>query len=250
MDGDHITLGDSLSLADIRRMVPSRASAAAESPAFARGATDALRPRGVFLQRDLSDIALHEPPPPSFGEDDIARAKSEGFQEGFAAAHAEAAASRAAAETLTLAAVAGAMVDARRGVVEVAQRTAWAMAKAVSAAMRATVPALVRQSAGLEISALVAHVLPGLAREPSVAIEVAPDLVAGLSLKMSGLPDMQRGGIVVTGVPGLPYGDARILWGTGEARREPHAVWQQVMGAFAREHLDDSIEQEELDHGQ
>jgi len=120
----------------------------------------------------------------------------------------------------------------------------------VSAAMRATVPALVRQSAGLEISALVAHVLPGLAREPSVAIEVAPDLVAGLSLKMSGLPDMQRGGIVVTGVPGLPYGDARILWGTGEARREPHAVWQQVMSAFAREHLDDSIEQEELDHGQ
>jgi len=51
-------------------------------------------------------------------------------------------------------------------------------------------------------------------------------------------------------VPGLPYGDARILWGTGEARREPHAVWQQVMSAFAREHLDDSIEQEELDHGQ
>jgi flagellar assembly protein FliH len=204
----------------------------------------------VFLQRDLSDTALHEPPPPSFGEDDIARARREGFGEGFAAAHAEAAASRAAAETLTLAAVAGAMLDARRGVVEVAQRTAMAMAKAVGAAMRATVPALVRQSAGLEISALVAHILPGLAREPTVAIDVAPDLVAGLSQKLSVLADMQRGGIAVNGVPGMPYGDARILWGTGEARREPYAVWQRVMSAFAQEHLDDSIEQENPDHGQ
>jgi len=54
----------------------------------------------------------------------------------------------------------------------------------------------------------------------------------------------------VNGVPGLPYGDARILWGTGEARREPNAVWQQVMSAFAQEHLDDSIEQEDPDHGE
>jgi flagellar biosynthesis/type III secretory pathway protein FliH len=250
MDGDRITLEDSLSLADFRRMMPSQANASAASLDLALRATDATRTSCAFLQRDLSDTALNEPLPESFSDDDLARARREGFQEGFAAAHAEAAASRAAAETMTLAAVAGAMADARRGVIDVSQRTAWAMAKAVGVAMRATVPALVRRSAGLETSALVAHILPGLAREPTIAIEVAPDLVAGISQKMSTLPEMQRGGITVNGVPGLAYGDARIFWGTGEARREPYVVWRQIMSAFAQEHLDDSIEQEDPNHGE
>ncbi len=197
--------------------------------------------RGGLLQRDLSDAALRSPPPPHFDRDDIESAKQDGFQEGYVAAHAEAAASRAASEALTLAAVAGAMLEARQAVTDVAECTALAMARAVSAAMRATVPALMRRSAGLEIATLVEQILPGLAREPSIAVEVAPDLVAGLIGKLSGLPDMQRGGIIVRGVDGLPYGDARITWGAGDARREPDAVWQQVIDAFAQEHLIDAI---------
>ena len=248
MDGDQILLRRPVSTSDFRRVHPQQTTA----PAWAAQAGGDLvlggRPGGSLLYRDLSDEALRRPPPPSFSQDDLTRAQQEGFQEGYAAAHAEAAASRAAAETMALTAVASAMMEAHATVADVADRTACAFARAVTAAMRATVPELIRRSASFEIAALIAEILPGLSHEPTVVIGVAPDLVAGVTEKLARMDGMPRDGIRVCAEAGLQDGDARIVWGTGQASRQPFVVWQRVLEAFGQERLIAESEKEIESH--
>ncbi len=248
MDGDQILLRRPVSTGDFRRMHPQQTTAPAWPAQPAGDLVLGGRPGGSLLHRDLSDEALRRPPPPTFSQDDLARAQQEGFQEGYAAAHAEAAASRAAAETMALAAVANAMMEAHGAVADVADRTACAFAKAVTATMRAIMPELIRRSASREISALIAEILPGLSREPTVVIGVAPGLVAGLVDRLSRMDGMPRDGIRVCAEAGLQDGDARIVWGTGQASRQPFVVWQRILEAFGQEGLVAESEEEMESH--
>lgn len=256
MDGDQALLKRPLRPGDLRRVSAPRAPGlesfnrsalgapppamsppAMSPPATAPVAMPPARPRGL-LYRDLSDAALRAPPPITYSRDDLAEAERDGYRDGYAAAHAEAAQSRAAAETAALAAVASAMQEARGEVAGVAERTARAFAKLALAAMRATMPELMRRHAHLEISALVAEVLPGLAREPAIRVEVAPALAPGVGAKLASIDGGASERIVVVGCPGLPPGDVRIAWSAGRASREPSAVWGQVLAAFDEEGLD------------
>ena len=248
MDGDQSLLRRPVSTSDFRRVYPQQTTAPAWSVPPASDLALGGRPGGSLLYRDLSDEALRRPPPPTFSQDDLARAQQEGFQDGYAAAHAEAAASRAAAETMALTAVASVMMEAHGAVAGVAERTACAFAKAVTAAMHATMPELIRRSASFEIAALIAEILPGLSREPAVVIGVAPGLVAGLTEKLARMDGMPRDGIRVCAEAGLQDGDARIVWGTGQASRQPFVVWQRVLEAFGQERLIAESEEEIESH--
>jgi flagellar biosynthesis/type III secretory pathway protein FliH len=186
----------------------------------------------AFLQRDLSEEGLRPPAEPSFGAEDLRAAERRGYESGHAAGLAEAEASQAAFATMALAAIAGEMTSSRAAAAAVAEEAAAALARALLAAMQAVMPALIAATAAGEIDAMLAHVLPGLAREPEIAVSVAPDLAEAVGARLQRLSRTDRDRIAVAGVDGMAPGAARIAWAAGHAERDPAEVWRQVMQAL------------------
>jgi flagellar biosynthesis/type III secretory pathway protein FliH len=186
----------------------------------------------LFLQRDFSDAALQTPVAPSFSADDMSAAEAAAQERGRLAGLAEAEESRQQYETMTLAAIAGAMAGARSAVREVADEAATAFARAVLAAMNVTMPVLIARSAVSEVSDMLACLMPGLAREPEIRMEVAPDLVSGVTASLDQLSHDDRVRITVAGIDGMAPGAAKIAWSTGQADRQPQQVWNRVVDAF------------------
>jgi flagellar biosynthesis/type III secretory pathway protein FliH len=186
----------------------------------------------TFLRRDLSDAALRQPVAPTFGADELRAAREHSYDLGHAAGLAEAEAARAAFETMTLAAIAGAMASARTEIMAVAEDAATALARAVIAAMAASMPALVERSAVDEISALIDRLLPGLAREPNIRVLVAPDIAEAVGARLELLDPEDRARMTVAGQDGLAVGAARLVWSAGYAERRPDQVWRRIMDAF------------------
>jgi hypothetical protein len=82
------------------------------------------------------------------------------------------------------------------------------------------------------VSAVLAHVLPGLAREPTVQIEVPLEIVNSIAATLALLPLELRDAVTVTGLERLRPGEVRIHWASGQARRQPEQVWESVMAAL------------------
>jgi flagellar biosynthesis/type III secretory pathway protein FliH len=185
----------------------------------------------------LSDAGLREPSEPVYSADDLVSARQEGFDAGQAAGLAAAAASRAAActaaEIQALNILTAAMTDARHEATRVADLAADALARALIAAMAAVMPDLIRRSALNEVSAMLAHVLPGLSREPAVRVEIPSEIAGSISDRLGSLPQEHRSNITLIGVDSLLPGNARVSWATGQAKRQPAEVWHSVMEALA-----------------
>lgn len=167
-----------------------------------------------------------------FSAAELRLADQQGYDRGHAAGLAEAEASRAAFETMTLAAIAGAMTGARDTLGAVAEAAAGALARTVIAAMDAVMPALIARTAVDEIDAMLAGVLPGLAREPDIRVMVAPEISDAVGARLNRLSREDRARITVAGEGGMAAGAARISWAAGHAERQPGQVWQQVMAVF------------------
>lgn len=187
----------------------------------------------ALSRRDLNDHALRPPPAmPVLTQQDLAAAWQEGFAAGHAAAAAAAEASRAARVSQSLDAIAAALVASRADAACVADQAAGALSHALIAAMRAVMPDLIRRAALHESSAMLAHVMPGLSREPHVDIDVAPGLEDDIAALLAALPPASRTAIKVAGQPGMAAGDLRIRWQSGQARRQPAEIWRAVMNAL------------------
>ncbi len=213
-----------------------RTSTAPRAPAWSLPARDLLQAERAagFLERDLSEQALRQPAEPVFNRAELADAKREGVEQGRAAGLAEAAASLAAAEAEALGRIAAAMADGRAEAARVADHAAGALARAMVAAMNATMPHLVQRSALSEASAMLAHVLPGLSREPHVRVEVPRALVGGTEAAVAKLAPEHRGRICVAELErgaqdGMAAGEVQVSWSSGHARRRPAQVWLAVM---------------------
>ena len=141
----------------------------------------ASRNTSLFLHRDLNDHALRKPPAQSFSPEELERTKQEGFEAGRQAGLDAAAASREAAQAATLDVLAGLLVDARAASAAAADQASAVLAQTLVSAMGAVMPDLVRRSAFNEAGAMLAHVLPGLSREPNVRVEVRPELADGMA---------------------------------------------------------------------
>jgi flagellar biosynthesis/type III secretory pathway protein FliH len=194
-------------------------------------------PRGsLFLQRDLSDEALCQPPEPLFSEADLAAVRQEGLDAGHAAGMATAAASREAARTASeiqaMRTIAALMADARKESARVADLAADALARTVIAAMDSVMPDLIRRSDLAEVSAMLALVLPGLSREPAVRVEVPLEIADSIAAALASLPPEQRDTVTVVGMAPMRPGEARVHWAAGHARRQPAQVWESVMQAL------------------
>jgi flagellar biosynthesis/type III secretory pathway protein FliH len=190
----------------------------------------------LFLQRDLSDEALSKPAEPLFRQAELAAIRQEGFDAGHAAGLAAAAGSQAAyrtaAEVHALGVISAAMEGGCQQAASVADTAAAALAKALIASMRAVMPDLIQRTALNETGAMLACVLPGLSREPTIRIEVPRDIALYIEATLAPLAPEQRDKIHVIGKDGMSSGDARVHWTSGHARRQPAQIWQTVMEAL------------------
>jgi flagellar biosynthesis/type III secretory pathway protein FliH len=214
---------------------PSWVPAGGGAPPSARPLSRTPR-ASLFLQRDLSDEALRQPVEPRFSAAELAAVRREGFDAGHAAGMAVAAASREAARTASeiqaLGIIAALLADARDESARVADLAADALTRTLIAAMDSVMPELIRRSALSEVSAVLAHVLPGLAREPTVQVEVAFEIVDSIAATFASLPAELRDAVTVTGLGRMRPGEVRIHWESGQARRQPEQVWESVMAAL------------------
>ncbi len=190
----------------------------------------------LFLQRDLSDEAFRKPVEPTFTQADLAAARQQGYEAGHAAGTMAAVSSReahqAAAEEESLQVIAAAMTKGCHLAADVTEAAATSLAKALIAAMNAAMPDLIQRSALNEVTAMLALVLPGLSREPSVRVEVPNEMVAYIEATCASLVPDHSSKIQVMGENSMTPGEARVRWNAGQARRRPSEVWQAVMNAF------------------
>jgi len=184
---------------------------------------------GRFLERDLSEQALRQPAEPVFDRRELQAAKQAGFEAGREAGLAEAAASRAQAESAALGEIAVLLESAQDDAARVADAAATAIAHALVSAMAAAMPELIRRSALGEAESLLQHILPGLSRELQVRVEVPRDIAAGVGTALARLSPDHHHRIDVISPERMAPGDVRVCWASGHARRQPAALWQAVM---------------------
>lgn len=183
----------------------------------------------LFLRRDFSEQALRKPAEPQFGTSQMAESRREGFEAGLLAGFAKAEASISADQARAIGAIATAMADAGIQATRVADGAAAILAAALVAAMHAAMPDLVRRSALGEVGAMLAHVLPGLARQPRVDVEVPSTIVDGVAAMLAVIAPGGVGRIVLRGSEVMESGGIWVSWSAGEARRCPAEVWRAVM---------------------
>lgn len=202
----------------------SRASALAGTP-YAFSLDD-------FSEQE-PDVAAPEPEPELVPEPDplpalLEAARAEGFAAGRDAGREEAMRSIEAAAAATLRDAASALSLGVAEAREVAEATADAVARAALAAVLAALPTLAARCGEAEVIRFAQGLLPCLAGEASVALRVAPDLVAPVAARFADQPRLE-----VLADASLARGDARASWRGGEAARHAEAARRVVMDAFA-----------------
>lgn len=200
--------------------------------AAADGGSDAADAVLIFGEGDAAAEAL-APPAPLYGEDDLARARADGFAEGHAQGLAAAADSQSRRLGDVLDVVAGRLADLDedwRRLDAMAAQTAVAVAVAIS---RKLFPETSRRQALTEIEGVAAEVFARVARRPSLVVRVAPHLREaavdrlGIIAERSGY----AGAVAVVADAALTDGDCRVDWATGGAARDTRALWQAIEAA-------------------
>jgi flagellar assembly protein FliH len=160
-------------------------------------------------------------PKPQFTEADLAAARGEGQQAGFAMGREQAMreTARRVADALEAAAEALARIDvAQARMVGEIRADAARLALAIAAKLA---PALIARRPLEEIEAVISDCLAQLPAEPRVAVRVAEALVEPLAERIDGIVRRTgfSGAVVLLGEPELAPGDARVEWADGGAER-------------------------------
>ncbi len=184
----------------------------------------------------LSPEARREAEKPAYGEEELARARDEGFAAGREQGMKEAAASidNAAARALeTLAARMQELFPALKADCE--RRNAEAL-QAAMIVVRKLFPILNETNATAELEGLVCQCLEHLHDEPRVVIRVSDALLDPLRARLEALTARcgYEGKIVLLAEEALQPGDVRVEWADGGAERNSQRLWGQVDEIVAR----------------
>lgn len=200
------------------------------------------------------EVIAPEPPPPSYGEEELNAAREAGFREGMVAGHnageqkgfAEghaagiqegAAAARAEVESADAALAAHALDRVAEGVEALLDRFE-AEKKARSdqpvhvalAIVRKLMPELARRHGLAEIEGLVRACLTDLLDEPRIIVRVAPDVIEQIRPHLE--ETIARSGfdtkLVVVADTTLGPGGCRIEWAEGGAERDTTALLAEI----------------------
>ncbi|MDH3791916.1 MAG: FliH/SctL family protein [Rhodospirillales bacterium] len=180
--------------------------------------------------------AREKMPPPRFSEEDLAKARSEGFAAGQAAGGEEArrATDHAAAEAL--AALAGHFEAAAAQLAEANDNRVRRAIEIAVVVLRKVFPELSRRNALIETEALIGQCLAQLPDEPRVVIRVTDALLDPLNEQIAALAEKAgfEGKIVLLAEESLSASDVRVEWADGGAERDTDCLWAEIEQVLER----------------
>lgn len=176
------------------------------------------------------------PPAPVFDENDIARARAEGAEEGHRAGLAEAAAGMEAQQAAALDAIAAALAEqapAWRTRLETAHHEALTVARAVIAK---TIPEAARENALALIESAIAVVLPKLMDEPRAVIRVSDSLLDDLQAITDRIKKQvgYSGDLILLAESDFGPADCTVEWADGGAEYHQEQIWNDIEEAMNR----------------
>jgi len=186
-----------------------------------------------LLLDDFDEPEAHQAPEPSpepeiilptDPAEDLRQARSEAFANGHRQGLADAGASRSEDVARAVRTVAAKLEDASVRAVESAEKSAEALLKLFVEILAAGYPSLRVRYGVQEIGRLARAVVPALARETQVVVEVHPTLALLVAADLAGHPR-----ITVTATETVPPGDASISWKDGGAIRDTAQAWSAVV---------------------
>jgi flagellar assembly protein FliH len=208
----------------------------------------------------VEEMLAPEPPPPTFGEAELAAAREAGFREGmvtgntagreqgYAEGHtagliAGAEATRAEVEGTDAALTARALEQIAQGVANlIAEREASNAARSdqpvhiALAIVRKLMPALARRNGLEEVEALVRTCLTDLIDEPRLIVRVAADTIELVREHLEATVANCGFGtkLVVLGDPDLGPGDCRVEWAEGGSERDTARLLADIEESASR----------------
>lgn len=180
--------------------------------------------------------ATAEPPPPSYGQEELDQAAADSFQRGVEQGRAEAMTGieqRLADSWQTV----GDRFRQLHGAHQAALETLSAEVTELAYTMvRQLTPTVAKTGGMLEIEAMIAEVFGSLRDEPRIMVRVHPDLIEQVRAKMAEIAtdNAFEGQITVRPEPELSEGDCRLEWSEGGAERLQVDIWRRMAGALER----------------
>lgn len=169
---------------------------------------------------------------PHFSAAEIAAARGAAWGEGRQAGVAEANAGHIAALTRAMTSVASVLADSASELALHAERTADGLARTLMGSLAAMLPALCRAHGETEMRAVLQTILPGLIREPAVTIRVHPRLCDAARTELCRLDPLRAANVSVVPTDAITYGDVRVDWEDGVARRDTRLIWRDIRGVL------------------
>lgn len=170
------------------------------------------------------------PPAPTFSQEDMARARREGFTEGKEAGIAETQSDSEKQMHDILNQISGQFAAIASGYGEVAERNRHEVVDIARAVTRKTLEKLLDADSLNAISATISELLPSLIEEPRIVIRVRDAALDPLQDRIndirarSGFP----GDIILLGEPDMGTALCRVEWADGGAEYDPLKFWHEI----------------------
>jgi flagellar assembly protein FliH len=165
---------------------------------------------------------------PVFTAGELDAARAEGWQEGHAAALAEAARAHEVAARDLLATVAAELAGAHAAADVAASESAQALARLLFDSFAVAFPAMAARCAEAEVRSVVRRILPRMQNEPQVTVRVAPEVAEIVRQDIEDLNPDLAGQVRIVPVESMPDYDIRITWRSGAAVRDTSAIWSDI----------------------
>jgi flagellar assembly protein FliH len=192
-----------------------------------------------FENEDLDDIEApggNKPAKPKYGEEDLEKARTEGFASGKETGERD---TRQAIEqqiSQTLSAINQQLAGLSQAQIQASERHAREAIEAALTIVRKLFPRLAGRHGLAEIESVVCDCLERLRQEPRIVIRVADTLLDEVEERVSAL--VARAGfdgkIVYLSQEGLQPGDIRVEWADGGAERDSDQIWREIDQTIAR----------------
>jgi flagellar assembly protein FliH len=176
------------------------------------------------------------PPPPKYGEAELAVAREEGRIEGMTQGQAAAEASLSAKVAAAVDKIGMSIAHLLSEREHLHQELAAHSIRTVLAVLQRTVPELAHRHLTIEIEGLVRTCLTELYDEPRVVVRAPDALIDSLQENIDRIAASCgfTGKVALFGDPAMAATDCRVEWADGGAERSFEATWQEIENAINR----------------
>ncbi len=171
-----------------------------------------------------------KPAKPKFGEEDLEKARAEGFAAGMESGRQEAMQSTEQQISQALSAITGQLTGLSQAQVQASERQTRGAVEAALTVLRKMFPRLADRHGLAEIESVVCDCLERLRTEPRIVIRIADSLLDQVEQRVSQLAVRAGfdGKIIFLSQEGLHPGDIRVEWADGGAERDSDRLWHEI----------------------